>query len=454
MAGRLCGIVALALGLSCGGTGGSGGSAALQDAGSVSPDGGAASQDGGQTDAGSLPPDGGAPGQDAGQSDAGSDGGAPPDACRALMTATPGRPVVYRTDALPPYEYGMPVTTDGRGEVLVPISAHFDSLSLSIFDPSGRLLSSSATVGGGSLGRDAIGVADGFIGVQSLDSESPGPPQHRVAKVFSDGGAQETEFAASLASQGQDPRGGMLVLVSATETLAAYDPDLGVRWQTPLPITDWDPTDNSERLPVGVDTGGNSLVLFPPAGNEPSHPQDGGVMGIWTDAQGRPGAAFDVQQSAPAFCLRLMPSLTGGLFVRESCPEESGRFLASFKSLDPHPGPAPDWLVQRPAIDLHRIRSGTGYAAIHAANEVSTLTGRTGCSIEVLTPDGRSCGRVDFGPSVAASDSTTTDAGRSPAPSCALAVGTDGTVIALTEEGNPVNGTNRWTWHWWPGFFR
>jgi hypothetical protein len=203
-----------------------------------------------------------------------------------------------------------------------------------------------------------------------------------------------------------------------------------------------------------VDTGGNSLVLFPPAGNEPSHPQDGGVMGIWTDAQGRPGAAFDVQQSAPAFCLRLMPSLTGGLFVRESCPEESGRFLASFKSLDPHPGPAPDWLVQRPAIDLHRIRSGTGYAAINAANEVSTLTGRTGCSIEVLTPDGRSCGRVDFGPSVAASDSTTTDAGRSPAPSCALAVGTDGTVIALTEEGNPVNGTNRWTWHWWPGFFR
>src|SRR6185503_20128574 len=112
---------ALALGLSCGGTGGSGGSAALPDAGSVSPDGGAASQDGGQTDAGSLPPDGGAPGQDAGQSDAGSDGG---------------------------------------GEVLVPISAHFDSLSLSIFDPSGRLLSSSATVGGGSLGRDAIGVAD------------------------------------------------------------------------------------------------------------------------------------------------------------------------------------------------------------------------------------------------------------------------------------------------------
>jgi hypothetical protein len=241
----------------------------------------------------------------------------------------------------------------------------------------------------------------------------------------------------------------MLILVSATKTLTAYDPDLGVRWETPLPITDWDPADNHERLPVGVDTGGNSLVLFPPVPNEPNHPQDGGVMGVWTDAQGRPGAAFDIQQSAPAFCLRLMPSLTGGLFLRESCPEDSGKFLASFTSLDPHPGPVPDWLAQRPAIDLRRIRRGTGYAAIKPA-----LPSPSGCSIEVLTPDGRSCGQVDFGPSVAASAPPTADSGSRPGPSCALAVGTDGTVIALTSEGDPINGTIRWTWHWWPGFFR
>ena len=381
MAGRLGGVVALTLAMSCGGTAGSTGSAA-PDAGSGLPDGGATSQDGGGSpDAGLVPSDGGAPGQDGG-----SDGGTAPDACRSLVTGQPGTPVVYRTDPLPPYEYGMPGTTDGRGEVLVPISAHFDSLSLSIFDSSGRLLSSLETVGGGSFGQDAIGVADGFIGVQSLDTTSPGFPQHRVAKVFADGGTEETQFDAGLGSQGEDPRGGMLLLVSGTKTLTAYDPDLGVRWETQLPITDWAPTDNFERLPVGVDIGGNSLVLFPPAGNEPNHPQDGGVMGIWTDAQGRPGAAFDIQQSAPAFCLRFMASLTGGLFVRENCPEEAGRFLASFKSLDPHPGPVPDWLAQRPAIDLRRIRSGTGYAAINAANEVSTLTGRSGCSIAGAHP--------------------------------------------------------------------
>jgi hypothetical protein len=363
------------------------------------------------------------------------------------VTAQPGSPVVYRTDFLPPYIYGLPGTTDGRGEVLVPMSAHYDTLYLSIFDPPGRLLSTPDAVGGSSFGLDAIGVADGFIGVQNLDEQTPRYPDHRVAKVFSDGGTQQTEFDAGLGSQGEDPRGGMVVLVSGTKTLTAYDPDLGVRWEARLPITDWNPNDNFERLPVGVDTGGNSLVLFPRVPNVP----DGGVMGIWTDAQGRPGAAFDIQQSTQAFCLRLMTSLTGGLFLRESCPGSSGKVLASFASLDPHPGPVPDWLVQRPAIDLRRIRRGTAYAALDA-----TFPRPYRCSIEMLTPEGVSCGRVDFGPSVAAADSPASgpDAGSSPTVSCTLAVGTDGTVIALTSEGDPIDGTFRWTWHWWPGFFR
>jgi hypothetical protein len=327
------------------------------------------------------------------------------------------------------------------------MSAHFDSLYLSIFDAAGTLLSNPDAVGGNSFGRDAIGVADGFIGVQNLDSESFAFPAHRVAKVFPDGGTQETEFDGGLGSQGEDPGGGMLVLVSGDKTLTAYDPDLAVRWETRLSITDWNPIDNFERLPVGVETGGNSLVLFPRLSNVP----DGGVMGIWTNAQGRPGVAFDAQQSTPAFCLRLMASLTGGLFVQERCPGSSGRVLASFASLDPHPGPVPDWLVQRAEIDLRRIRRSTGYAAISA-----TLPSPSGCSIEVLTPEGLSCGRVDFGPSVAASDSSATgaDAGGPPAPSCTFAVGADGTVIALTSADDPINGTIRWTWHWWPGFFR
>ena len=365
------------------------------------------------------------------------------------MTGQPGSPVAYRTDPLDPYLFGLPGTTDGRCDVLVPLGGHFDSLGLTLFDASGRLISSSQTVGAASFGIDVIGVADGFIGVESFDGVAPGPPQHRVAKVFSDGGMREGGFDAGPASQGEDPRGGMLILVSATRTLTSYDPDLGARWETQVPITNWDPTNNTERLPVGVDTGGNALVLFPPSPNQPNHPQSGSVMGVWTDAQGRAGAAFDIQQNVPAFCLRLMPSLTGGLFARGSCPEESGKFLASFMSLDPHPGPVPDWLAQRPSIDLRPIRGSTGYAAIPARTSRPS-----GCSIEVLTPEGRSCGRVDFGPSVVASDSATFgDAGTS-GPACTLVVGTDGTVIALTSQGNEINGTIRWAWHWWPGFFR
>ena len=440
MAGRWWGVVALALAMGCGGSSGSKISGGVPDASGGPADGGLESPDGGPSDAGG-----------GGQPDAGTDGGSAPDACRTLMTAPPGKPVVYRTDPLLPYELGAPGTTDSRGEVLVPISAHFDSLSLFIFDPSGKLLSSSVTVGGGSFGLDAIGVADGFIGVQTVDVSGAGPPSHRVAKVFSDGGVQESEFDAGLASQGEDPRGGMRVLVSASKVLSAYDPDLDVRWGTQLPITDWAPTANAERLPVGVDTGGNSLVLFPRVPELPDHapPPDAGVAGVWTDAQGRPGSAFDVGQSLQPYCLRLFPSLTGGLFARANCPEESGQFLASFASLDPHPGAVPDWLAQRPGIDLRPIRSGTGYAAFPGFPSSSP-----GCSIEVLTPEGRSCGRVDFGPAVVVSDSSVTDASGTPAPSCKFAVGTDGTVIALTSQGNEINGTTRWTWHWWPAFFR
>jgi hypothetical protein len=72
-----------------------------------------------------------------------------------------------------------------------------------------------------------LSVTGGFIGVQNLDSESFGFPAHRVAKVFPDGGALQTEFDAGLGSQGEDPRGGMIVLVSQTKTLTAYDSDLG-----------------------------------------------------------------------------------------------------------------------------------------------------------------------------------------------------------------------------------
>jgi hypothetical protein len=367
------------------------------------------------------------------------------------MPSQPGSPVVYRTDPLEGYERGTQGTTDGRGEVLVPIIARFDSLYLSIFDSSGTLLSHPPAVGGSSFGTDPIGVADGFIGVQNIDSESSPLPRHRVAQVFSDGGTRETEFDAGLGSQGEDPRGGMLVLVSASKTLTSYDSDLGVRWETQLPITDWAPTDNAERLPVGVDTAGNSLVLFPSVPELPDHPPppDAGVLGIWTDAQGRPGTAFDIQQSVQPFCLHFETSLTGGLFVRKSCFEEFGKYVASFTSLDPHPGPVPDWLAQRPGVDLRPIRGGTGYAAF----EIPTSR-PSGCSIEVLTPEGRSCGRVDFGPSVAASDAPTAGDAGSPGASCAFAVGTDGTVIALTSQGNEINGTTRWAWHWWPGFLR
>src|SRR5262249_28443730 len=151
------------LALSCGGSGGSGGSAGMPDASGGPADGGAQGPDGGLADAGNgggQPDAGNGGGQSdagsgGGQSDAGTDGGVAPDACRSLMPAQPGNPIVYRTDPLPAYERGEPGTTDGRGEVLVPIVARFDSPFLSIFDSSGMLLSNPPAVGGSSFATNA-----------------------------------------------------------------------------------------------------------------------------------------------------------------------------------------------------------------------------------------------------------------------------------------------------------
>jgi hypothetical protein len=403
-------------------------------------------------DGGSGRPDAGAPSQGGEPSppDAGTDGGSTA-ACGDLLPGEPGAPVIHRSEFVPPHDVGETSTTDRQGNVLVAVATHFDLVEIFILDPAGALLSQPPeATGASSFGRAAIGVNEGFIGAQNIDSASFGEfPSHRVLKLFPDGGTKQTPFGTGLGSQGEDPRGGMMVLVSEAKTLAAYDQDLEPRWETQLPITDWTPVSNALRLPVGVDTGGNSLVLFP---RDPTAPADG-VMGIWTDAEGHPGASFDTGQSGPASCLRFTTSLTGGLFLQNlGCPphqDPAGAFVSSFQPLDPHPGPVPEWLVQRPGIELRPIRGGAGYAAIGGP------AGPGACFLEVLAADGHSCGHVDFEGAVAASDSRMgSNAGPSPRIVCDLAVGTDGTVIARTEEIEPTQGLLRFNWHWWPGFLR
>ncbi|RPH67084.1 MAG: hypothetical protein EHM78_22265 [Myxococcaceae bacterium] len=359
--------------------------------------------------------------------------------------------MIYRSEFVPPHDVGETSTTDQQGNVLVAVSTHFDLVELFILDPAGVLLSHPPeATGASSFGRAAIGVAEGFIGVQNIDSASFGEfPSHRVLKLFPDGGTKQTAFDTGLGSQGEDPRGGMVVLVSETKTLTAYDQDLEPRWETQLPITDWNPVSNALRLPVGVDTGRNSLVLFP---HDPSAP-GAGVMGIWTDSQGHPGAVFDTGQSGPPSCLRFTTSLTGGLYLQNlgCAPHQDtpGKFVSSFQPLDQDPGPVPEWLGQRPGIELRPIRGGAGYAAIGGP------AGPGACLIEVLTPDGHSCGHVDFERSVAGSAFRRgSNAGPSSRIFCDLSVGPDGTVIARTEEVEPTQGLLRFNWHWWPAFFR
>jgi hypothetical protein len=68
---------------------------------------------------------------------------------------------------------------------------------------------------------------------------------------------------------------------------------------------------------------------------------------------------------------------------------------------------APCWLTSRPVTDLIAIRDGAAYAAIHRGSE------ECGRAVEVLTPEGRTCGYT-------ALDGT--------AGPCDMAVGRDGTL--------------------------
>lgn len=93
--------------------------------------------------------------------------------------------------------------------------------------------------------------------------------------------------------------------------------------------------------------------------------------------------------------------------------------------------PAPCWLTSRPSTDLVAIRGGTAYAALHRGSEECDRV------VEVLTPEGRTCGFT----AVSGTD------GR-----CELAVGGDGTVSKGAEVVPAGAGQPRsCVLEFWPG---
>ncbi|MCA1829071.1 MAG: hypothetical protein LC689_19275 [Myxococcales bacterium] len=196
---------------------------------------------------------------------------------------------------------------------------------------------------------------------------------------------------------------------------------------------------------LGTDLLGRSLIIL-----------DGGsgnVDAIWLDDQGRTSVPqfrlLSRFQAGASTWFETSPLIGGGLAIRrmDAIPSlafsevRSSEWLLLLASNSNDPQPAPDWLKQRPNTDLQIMPSRRAYETVPWAAEVSSCNQQ----IEVLSPTGNSCGRLDF--SVDREACTTRP----------LRVGQDGTVMQMlpaSREPHPLPSVYGCTLRFWPAALR
>jgi hypothetical protein len=418
-----------AVGGSDAGTGGT-------DAGSTGSDAGGGLQDAGSGGGGGSP-DAGTGG---GTPDGGTDAGSTASACDGLAPQSqPGAFVQAQ------FSFGqgnnticIAGTSDGLGNVVVGSQDTTAAVtSLSFFDASGTRLHSNAI---GWPNFAVFGQADGYIGDGLIESSS------YVAALAANGTERRRQSFDHWGWGAEDPLGGIVEWVSdATRSygtsgkLVAFDTVGNQRWSVAVSGT-------GLFASIGVDRAGNTLLLFQHGNSTTS------FDGLWFSHDGAAqGSAFAAYQSSTNHDyqdLRLIARVGDGLFLQSQptpslVPPNSTSWLASFDALATHSDPAPAWLASRPNTIIHPVHGGTGYAMIPVSGQQASPCQQ---SIEVLAPNGESCGRATF----KVDDNACTTA--------PMWVGYDGTVLQnrpVSRESCVGGGTHcDCTWHFWPAYFR
>ena len=132
----------------------------------------------------------------------------------------------------------------------------------------------------------------------------------------------------------------------------------------------------------------------------------------------------------------------GGLLVRRMDGESHDLALIVVETGTETLRPAPNWMVSRRDAKLQIMRGGKAYAVLPlGANGVSCTQ-----PVEVVAPDGTSCGTADY----PIADGT--------CDTFELRLGADGTIIqqlpTAMEQTNESIGGNTCTWRWWPAALR
>ncbi len=181
---------------------------------------------------------------------------------------------------------------------------------------------------------------------------------------------------------------------------------------------------------VGTDVQGRALVLW----NGDAFFGAGTTAGRWLDAQGAPlTPIFQAQVpslGSASMSRALTPLIGGGLVL-----QLDGMWTRSFASGVSSASAPPDWLAQRRGR-LEIVRGGRAYALLPPTPSAPVCTQQ----VEVLAPDGTSCGVMTFEtePGACASDP--------------LVLGADGTILQQQPLAHLLeNGMNGCIEKWWPG---
>ena len=195
---------------------------------------------------------------------------------------------------------------------------------------------------------------------------------------------------------------------------------------------------------LGVDQLDRALVIT----NGAAKSAPGTISAQWFDADGTPLTGEFVLLSgfvpAESTWFETTALIGGGLLVRRmdlsvASGTRHANALVTVASGDTSVQPAPDWMVARRDAILQVARGGRAYAVLPLGADAVACSQR----VEVVAPDGTSCGSADY--AIAAGTCDTLD----------MTLALDGTVMQQLprsmESSDPIHGGHTCTWRWWPG---
>ena len=193
---------------------------------------------------------------------------------------------------------------------------------------------------------------------------------------------------------------------------------------------------------LGVDLAGRSLIITDGA---PAFGA-GTISGQWFDRDGKdltgefvlisgftPGASTWFEAS---------PLIGSGLLVRRVDSGTHSQALLIATSGTAAVATAPDWMRARTDTRLQIARGGRAYAVLPLGAKAVTCSQR----VEIVAPDGTSCGATDY------------PIGNGTCDTHDLVLGADGTVLQQLpdsmETKDDTHAFRTCTWRWWPGAAR